>query len=227
MPDFEKEKKLAARKSLDFIQPGMNVGLGTGSTASYFIEMLGERVREGLRITAIPTSIRTMNLARKLQIPLTDYSEIRSLDVTVDGADEIDPGFNLIKGGGGALLREKIVASTTDRLIIVGDSRKSVLRLGKFPLPVEVIPFGWQVVADRIRQMGAEVKLRVQDSGLPLRTVEQNYILDCEFGLIEDERVLSQDLDAIIGVVEHGLFLQLARVVIIGEGDRCQVHSRN
>lgn len=218
---------MAARKSLDFVQSGMKVGLGTGSTASCFIELLGERVRGGLKIEAIPTSLPTADLAQKLQIPLSDYSKIRRLDITVDGADEIDPDFNLIKGGGGALLREKIVASTTDQLIIVADSRKAVPTLGEFPLPVEVIPFGWQVVADRIRNMGADVQLRLQDSGSPYLTVEQNYILDCGFGQIEDPWCLAKEMDAIVGIVEHGLFLELAAIVIIGSGDSCVVRHRD
>lgn len=226
MPDHESEKKLAAEKSLDFIRNGMTIGLGTGSTASYFIMKLGEMVKEGLKIEGIPTSLRTQALARRVGIPLTDFSRVRRLDLTVDGTDEVDPDFNLIKGGGGALLREKIVASVTDQLVIVGDSRKPVRQLGAFPLPIEVIPFGWEIVAERISDLGAAVELRSNSTGQPFLTVENNYILDCRFGRIPDPEALARRLRNITGVVEHGLFVGLTKAVIVARGNRLEVRER-
>ncbi len=226
MPDFEQEKLLAARRSLEFVRDGMAVGLGSGSTARYFVTMLGELVRNGLRVRAIPTSLKTQSLARRVGIPLEDFSELRRLDLTVDGADEIDFELNLIKGGGGALLREKIVASVTERLVIIGDSRKLVSALGAFPLAVEVIAFGWQIIADQIRELGAEVGLRHTPSGRPFRTSENNFILDCRFGSIGGPEALSDALTHLTGVVEHGLFIDLAHTVVVGRGDRTEVLER-
>jgi ribose 5-phosphate isomerase A len=227
MPDFEQEKMLAARRSLDFVRDGMAVGLGSGSTARYFVKLLGDLVREGLRVRAIPTSLKTQSLARKVGIPLEDFSNLRRLDLTVDGADEIDLGLNLIKGGGGALLREKIVASVTERLVIIGDSRKLVPALGAFPLAVEAIRFGWQVVADQIRDLGADVELRHTSSGRPFRTSENNFILDCRFGRILEPLALSDALTRLTGVVEHGLFIGLAHTVVVGRGDQTEVLDKS
>lgn len=226
MPDIDQEKRRAAAYSLRFIESGMAVGLGSGSTASHFISSLGERVTDGLRIRAIPTSEKSGDLARKAGIEITDFSQIDRLDVTVDGADEIDPRLNLIKGGGGALLHEKIVASATDRLVIIGDSRKPVATLGAFPLPVEVVPFGHELALRRIRELGPSVKLRTLPSGGPFLTAENNYILDCSFGRIDDLEDLSDRLEKIAGVVEHGLFLQMAATVVIARGDEIEVEHR-
>jgi len=225
-PDYEAEKRAAARRSLDFVSDGMAVGLGSGSTASCFIELLGEAVRSGLRIRAVATSLHSEELARDAGIQLCDLGVLKRLDVTVDGADEIDPHLDLIKGGGGALLWEKIVASASDSLVIIGDSRKQVPVLGAFPLPVEVVPFGWQLVRDRIRELGATVSLRALRSGRPFQTVESNYILDCSFGRIEDPEGLAAALRSFPGVVEHGLFIDLASVVIIGHSEGVTVHQR-
>ncbi len=222
MPDYEKEKELAARESLKYIQPGMTVGLGSGSTAAHFIRLLGEKVRNGFRIEGIPTSVRTSVLAREHGIPLTDFSQRNRLDVTVDGADEIDRALNLIKGGGGALLREKIVATATDFLIIVADSRKSVDNLGAFPLPVEVIPFGWELVGEQIRDLGAVVKLRMTATSQPFVTAQKNHILDCRFEEIADPERLCESLRRITGVVEHGLFVGLTDLAIVGRGDKTE-----
>ncbi len=227
LPDLEREKELAAARSLDRLRDGMVVGLGTGSTAAYFIQMVARRVQEGLRIKAVPTSLRTQTLARKLGIPLTDFGEVRRLDLTVDGADEVNPQLDVIKGGGGALLREKIVASVTDCFVIIGDSRKFVPVLGRFPLPVEVIPFGWQLAAERIGRLGAEVRLRTNSTGQPFLTVENNFILDCRFGSIPDPAGLARELRNIIGVVEHGLFVGMAAEVIIGRGETTEVVTRD
>jgi ribose 5-phosphate isomerase A len=214
----DQEKEAAARASLQFIHDGMVVGLGTGSTASHFIELLGERVKQGLRVRGIPTSVRSTELAKSLGIPLTTLDECQEISVTVDGADEVDPKLRLIKGGGGALLREKIVASATRQLVIVADASKRVARLGKFPLPVEVIKFAQALVAKRISALGADVQLRKGSDGSPFLTDENNHILDCRFGEIPDADTLARELSAMPGVVEHGLFIGMASVVLFAKG---------
>lgn len=219
MPDFEKEKELAARESLNYVEQGMTVGLGSGSTAAHFVRLLGEKVRNGFEIEGIPTSLRTSVLAREQGIPLTDFERRDHVDVTVDGADEIDDELNLIKGGGGALLREKIVASATELFIVVADSRKPVEMLGAFPLAVEVVPFGWQLVSRQIRDFGASVELRLAADSQPFVTAQKNYILDCRFDRIRDPERLANSLRQITGVVEHGLFVGLTDLVIVGRGD--------
>ena len=215
----EQEKEAAARASLKYIKDGQVVGLGTGSTAAYFIQLLGEKVKNGLRIQGIPTSIRSREMARSLGIPLTTLDECQEIVVTVDGADEVDPQLRLIKGGGGAMLREKIVASATRQLIIVADASKQVQRLGKFPLPVEVIKFARTLVAKRIAAMGADVRLRTDGEGKPYLTDENNHILDCRFGEMRDPDRLARELSEMPGVVEHGLFIGMASVVLFARGN--------
>lgn len=212
------EKEAAARASLKFVKDGQVVGLGTGSTAAYFIKLLGEQVRDGLRIRGIPTSVRSRDLALSLGIPLTNLDECQDISVTVDGADEVDPQLRLIKGGGGALLREKIVASATQQMIVVADATKQVKRLGNFPLPVEVIKFAQTLVSKRIAELGAEVKLRTVAEGRPYLTDENNYILDCRFGEIRDAEGLARRLSEMPGVVEHGLFIGMASVALFARG---------
>lgn len=211
----DQEKEAAARASLRFVKDGQVVGLGTGSTAAYFIQLLGEQVKSGLRIRGIPTSDRSREMAASLGIPLTTFDECQAIDVTVDGADEVDPQLRLIKGGGGALLREKIVASATRQLVIVADATKRVSVLGKFPLPVEVIKFAQAVVAKKIEALGAEVELRRRTDGKPFLTDENNHILDCRFGQIPDADGLARQLSDMAGVVEHGLFIGMASVVLV------------
>jgi ribose 5-phosphate isomerase A len=216
----DQEKEAAARASLRFVRDGDIVGLGTGSTAVYAVRFLGERVQAGLKIRGIPTSIHTQELATSLGIPLTTLDKVQEIDVTIDGADECDPQLRLIKGGGGALLREKIVASATRKFVIIADSSKQVPVLGKFPVPVEVIKFAEALVAKKITAMGGAVKVRADASGRKFITDEGNHILDCNFGQIPDPPALARKLETTPGVVEHGLFIGMASIALIGKGDQ-------
>ena len=215
--DREHEKRLAAAKSLEFVRDGMCLGLGSGSTAAIMLQMLGERVRDGLHVTGVPTSEASRRLAERAGITLLGFDEVSELDLTIDGADEVDADLHLIKGGGGALLREKIVASFSRRVIIIVDSSKRVERLGAFPLPVEVVSFAWRPIAERLQGLGAVSHLRTDEAGTPAMTDEGNWILDCDFGLIDDPPALAQMLNAIPGVMEHGLFVGLADVLVVGQ----------
>ncbi len=221
----EQEKQRAGEAAIQYVQAGMTLGLGTGSTAYYAIRELGRQVREGLTIQAIPTSEQTRQLAEIEKIPLIDFSESLKIDLTIDGADEIDPQLNMIKGGGGALLREKIIASASAEMIVVADASKAVPCLGNFPLPVEVTPFGWQTVVPQIEALGAEIVLR-EKNGAVWVTDNHLYILDCRFGEIKDPLVLETKLKAIPGVVITGLFIGLATRVIIGQGDSVKTIER-
>ena len=218
------EKAAAARASLRFVHDGNIVGLGTGSTAAYAVRFLGERVRAGLKIRGIPTSSQTRELASSVGIPLTTLDEIQPIglqpiDVTIDGADEFDAQLRLIKGGGGALLREKVIASASKQVVIIADSSKQVAVLGKFPLPVEVIPFAQSLVAARITALGATVKLRRDAKGNPFVSDEGHHILDCSFGQIPDPPALARALSDMPGIVEHGLFIDLASVVLVAKNE--------
>jgi ribose 5-phosphate isomerase A len=221
------EKEAAGRASLRFVRDGDIVGLGTGSTAAYAVRFLGEQVRAGLRIRGIPTSVQTKELATSLGIPLTTLDEFHQIDVTIDGADEFDPQLNLIKGGGGALLREKIIASASRELVIIADASKQVAVLGKFPLPVEVIGFAQPLVASRIAALGASVKMRLDKNGNPFTTDEGHRILDCSFGQISDPPGLARELKAMPGVVDHGLFIGMATVVLMAKGEKVTEIRRN
>jgi len=216
----ETEKRMAAERSLEYVRDGQVVGLGTGSTAAYFIEMLGARVKQGLKVRGIPTSDRSRELAMSLGIPLTDFEEVQQIDVTVDGADEFDPQLRLIKGGGGALLREKVVASASRQVVVVTDSSKQVPVLGKFPLPVEVVPFAQALVARRIGDLGAKVARRMKSAGSAYITDSGNQILDCHFGCISDASALARTLSEMPGIVEHGLFIGLASIVLMAGGGK-------
>jgi len=223
---MSEEKRLAAERAVEYVQDGMVVGLGTGSTAFYAVKKLGERVRNGLSIRSIPTSENTRQLAEAEGIPLTDFEAVSAIDLTIDGADEVDPDLNLIKGGGAALLREKIVSAASRENVIIVDSSKTVKRLGAFPLPVEVIPFGWQVVTRRIDALGGNPQLRLKD-GAPLVTDQGNWILDCAFGAIPDAAGLELTLNNLPGVVENGLFIKRCTQLVVAQGQELIVRERN
>src|SRR5580704_1619548 len=205
----DNEKELAGRAATKLVNDGDIVGLGTGSTAYFAVIALGERVKAGLKITGIPTSNATAELARKVGIPLTTLDQHPAIDIDIDGADEVDPHLNLIKGGGGALLREKVIAAASKKFVVVADSTKIVSTLGKFPLPVEIIAFARAVVEPKIARLGASIKMRTRPDGSPYITDNGNPILDCSFGRIEDPPALARALTNIPGVVEHGLFIGL------------------
>ncbi len=226
MRDHEQEKWTAAHYALRFVREGDVVGLGSGSTATDALRLLGERVRAGLRIRGIPTSRASAKLASRLRIPLITLDDAPQIDVTIDGADEVDARLRLIKGGGGALLREKIVASASRKVVIVADSTKRVRILGRFPLPVEIIPFARALLERRIGVLGASVRLRKDQRGKPYVTDEGHWILDCRFGRIRHPAALAQKLSGMPGVVEHGLFIDYADVVVLARGSKVEVYRR-
>jgi ribose 5-phosphate isomerase A len=223
---IDKAKYAAARRSVDFVENGMKLGLGTGSTAAWMVRCLAERVRdEGLEVTCVATSRRTAELAQGLGLKVVSMDDLRWLDLTIDGADEFDPNLNLIKGGGAALLQEKIVATASDRMIVIADAAKEVAQLGAFPLPVEVIPFGWQTTRSLVEEtlfsldvLSREVRLREVD-GQPLRTDEGHFLLDLSLRRIGNPRQLALVLNQIPGVVENGLFIDICDIVVIGNAD--------
>ncbi len=215
------QKRAAALKALDYVQPGMKIGLGTGSTAAIFVELLGAKVQAGLDVICVPTSEATANQARALGIPLTTLDETPILDLTVDGADEIDNDLRLVKGGGGALLREKITAVASDRLIVMVDSSKRVTSVGAFPIPVEVVRFGLASTKHLVEELASgigcdgSVTQRTAKDGTPFITDNGNFILDCAFGPLADPEALDDVLRQIPGVVENGLFLGICDTAII------------
>lgn len=221
-------KRLAAERALGFVRPGMKLGLGTGSTAALFVEALGARVKAGLDIVGVPTSEATRQQAEGLGIPLTTLDETPELDLTIDGADELDEDLNVIKGGGGALLREKIVAVSSRRMIVIVDGSKRVVRLGAFPLPVEVVPFGLGSTRMRLAAaagvlgLSGKISLRQRD-GRVFITDGGHYILDCAFGAIPEPSVLSRALDTLPGIVDHGLFIGLASAAIIAGANGVEI----
>ena len=223
---IDKAKFVAAKRATEFVETGMKVGLGTGSTAAWMVRCLGERIRdEGLKVVGVPTSSRTAELARQVGVPITTLDEAKWLDLTIDGADEFDPNLALIKGGGAALLQEKIVATASDQMIVIADAAKEVAQLGAFPLPVEVIPFGWQTTKALIEEtlvsldvLNRECSLRM-NGAKPLVTDESNYIIDLHLKRIGNPRQLALVLNQIPGVVENGLFIDICDIVVIGHGD--------
>jgi ribose 5-phosphate isomerase A len=227
--DIESQKRAAAARALEFVEPGMRLGLGTGSTARHFVELLAERVRGGLRIVAVPTSETTRQDAERLGVPLTSLEETPALDLTVDGADEIAPDLSLIKGGGGALLREKIVASASARMVVIADESKWVAMLGRFPLPVEVVPFGLAATRAAVEAAAAAAHcpgpalLRQGKDGRPFVTDCGHWILDAALGRIADPGALADRLARIAGVVEHGLFIGQAQTAILSSPNGVRV----
>lgn len=215
---LEKEKQLAAKEAVKSLRDDIIVGLGTGSSSVYVIKEIGKLVKNGLKIRAIPTSNTTKELAETLNIPLIDINTVSSIDVTIDGADEFTSDLILIKGGGGALLKEKIVASLTKQQIIIADSSKKVEMIGNFKVPIEVIPFALNYVLQQIKGLNGKGKIRMI-AGIPFRTDQQNYIIDADFGLISDPVSLSEKLNGIEGLVGHGIFIGLASKVIMGKDD--------
>ena len=218
MRDFVNEKKLAAKEAVKLLSDHQIVGLGSGSSATYAIIEIGERVKNGLQIQGVPTSDKSKELAISLNIPLLEIVDVDSIDITIDGADEFTTDLNLIKGGGSFLLKEKVVASLSKKEIIIADSSKKVELLGKFTVPVEVIKYASGYIINELKKLNGIGSIRLVD-GKPLITEENNYIIDTDFGLITDPATLSDKLHAITGVVEHGLFINLASVVIMGDGD--------
>ncbi|MCZ8079279.1 MAG: ribose-5-phosphate isomerase RpiA [Fuscovulum sp.] len=223
---IDKAKFVAAKRATEFVEDGMKLGLGTGSTAAWMVRCLAERIREdGLKVVGVPTSSRTAELAASLGIPIATLDEVKWLDLTIDGADEFDPNLALIKGGGAALLQEKIVATASDQMIVIADAAKEVSQLGAFPLPVEVIPFGWQTTKALIEETLVSLDVLNRDCTLrmngdrPLVTDEANFIIDLHLKRIGNPRQLALVLNQIPGVVENGLFIDICDIVVIGHGD--------
>ncbi|MDE1176571.1 MAG: ribose-5-phosphate isomerase RpiA [Edaphobacter sp.] len=211
----DEAKRTAARRALEFVEDGMALGLGSGTTSAMFIQELGERVKGGLKVHGIATSAASQKLAESLSIPMTTFEETPALDLAIDGADEVGPGLALIKGGGGALLREKIVESAAKKFIVIADGSKLVKQLGKFPLPVEVVKMALPLVTHRLEALGLNPKLRHHKDGSVYLTDENNFILDCSAGVIADPAKTAADIRSIVGVVEHGLFLNMASFALI------------
>lgn len=225
-------KRAAAARAVEFVRPGMRLGLGTGSTAKHFVELIGERVRAGLDVVAVPTSETTLADAKRCGIALTTLDDTPRLDLTVDGADEIAPDLSLTKGGGGALLREKIVAAASGRMIVIADESKWVDVLGRFPLPIEIVPFGAAAIQRAIDeaikrvQKAGPLGIRQAKSGHPFVTDGGHWIIDAQLGRIDDPAALAHALAAVPGIVEHGLFIGLADMAIIGGPNGVKVVER-
>jgi ribose 5-phosphate isomerase A len=221
----DEAKGLVAKRAAEFVEDGMAVGLGTGTTATLFIRELGERVRQGLKVRCVASSDASHKLGLQLGMDVVTLAELPELDLYIDGADEVGPGLALIKGGGGALLREKIVASAAREFIVVVDSSKMVERLGKFPLPVEVVKMALPVVEPRLEALGLHPKLRpAKNSNGPYLTDEGNYILDCACGRIEEPEEVAAEIRSVVGVVEHGLFLGMATLALVAGEDGVTEH---
>lgn len=226
----ENEKENAAIAAMEYVEDGMTIGLGTGSTAKFFVEMLAEEIADGLVVRGVPTSEQTRRLAESLGVALVDVEQVDRIHLTVDGADEVDEAANLIKGGGAALLREKIIANASDMMVVIADSSKHVETLGQFPLPVEVTPFGYTITAKKVYDalcragvLKPMIKVRTGGGNKPIVTDGGNYILDCQCGIIPDAPRAAAMLANVPGVVEHGLFIDMCRTVIVGTDDGATV----
>lgn len=223
----DQSKKQAAHRATEFVQDGQIVGLGTGSTTKFAIEGIADRVRNGLRITGIATSVATERMAQELGIPLANLNDVPAIDITIDGADEVDSSLNMIKGGGGALTREKLVALASSKRVIIVDDRKLVSTLGQsWPVPVEVLQFAWTRSALMLNALGCTAHLR-KSGETPFETDNGNYILDCRFGLIRNPAEMEKSIKLVPGVVECGLFIGVADVLIIGFNDHVEIRERN
>jgi ribose 5-phosphate isomerase A len=222
----DESKRLAAERAIEFIQDGQIVGLGTGSTAKYAIEGIAAKVREGFKVTGVPTSLATERMAQEFGIPLTSLNEVPAVDITIDGADEVDGSLNMIKGGGGALTREKLVALASTKRVIIVDDRKLVSTLGEsWPVPVEVLEFAWTRSAMMLNALGCTSELRRRGAEA-FETDNGNYILDCRFESLGDLAEMEKSIKLIPGVIECGLFLGIADVLVIGYDDRVEVRER-
>jgi ribose 5-phosphate isomerase A len=221
----DQDKILAAEEAVKYVENGMTLGLGSGSTVNWMLKCLSERIKEGLKVRGIPSSKKTEKLARELGIPLVDFSTTTHIDLAIDGADEIDGALNLIKGGGGSLVREKVVDACADELIIIADSSKVVSQLGAFPLPVEVLPFGYEVTMKKIEKLGGIPVLRRKDNQVFVSD-NGNYILDCRFGMIEDATGLHGELIQLVGVVETGIFAGIADKVIVARNGQIELNGQ-
>lgn len=226
MPNLDHEKALAAAAAVSEVKSGMLVGLGTGSTAAHAVRAIAQRIAEGLHMRATATSLATEALARSLNIPLVPFDQLSSVDLCIDGADEIDPHLNAIKGGGGALLREKIIAAAATRMIVIADSSKFVQRLGKFKLPLEVLPFAAAWVEKSVTNLGARVAQRRRPDGTPTLTDQGNLLFDADFGEIAEPAALASRLGTIPGLLEHGLFLTEIDAAYVATGDRVENRER-
>lgn len=224
--DRESEKASAAARAVQEVRDGMLVGLGTGSTAGLAIRALAERIRDGLHVECVATSLATETIARSVGLAIRSFEGVASVDLTIDGADEIDGSLRAIKGGGGALMREKIVASASHRMLVIIDSSKFVSMLGRFRLPVEALPFAAAWVERSVIQLGGRPQRRLGRDGSPFLTDQGNVIFDCDFGEIADPKTLAKSLDAIPGLLEHGLFVTEIDAVFIGRGDRVEVREK-
>jgi ribose 5-phosphate isomerase A len=231
--DADAQKRAAAARAVELVRPGMRLGLGTGSTAKHFVDLIGERVRAGLDVIAVPTSEATHAQALACGIRLTTLDQTPELDLTVDGADEIASDLSLIKGGGGALLREKIVAAASGRMVVIADETKWVSTLGAFPLPIEVTPFGYLATLRAVEkaiaavQHGGPLKQRLGKDGHPFVTDGGHWIIDAQLGRIDDPEALARALSVIPGVMEHGLFVGMAHLVIVAGSNGLRVVERS
>lgn len=222
---LKKEKEITAKEAVKHVENGQIIGLGTGSTANLAIKEIGKMVADGLEIKGVPTSDASEELAKSLNIPLLSIDDVRVIDLTIDGTDEFDADLNLIKGGGGALFREKMVARLSDREIIIADSSKRVEKLGAFKVPVEIVPIALNFAQNQIKELGGNAKIREKD-GEVFTTDAGNKILDADFGLIENVLDISFKINNIEGVVCHGLFINLATMVIMADGDDIEVFEK-
>jgi ribose 5-phosphate isomerase A len=218
----DQKKKLVGEKAAEFVEEGMVVGLGSGTTIYWLMKRLGERVQQGLKISGVPSSKKTERWAQEFGIPLTDFSNLEKIDIAIDGTNEVDSQFHLIKGGGGSLVREKIINAFSEQLVIIADEEKICERLGRHPLPIEIVPFGWEVTSKRVEKLGCKADLRMQNNQ-PFISDNGNYIVDCQFDSIENPIELHKHLKLVVGVIETGLFCNMVDTLVIGKQDQTEI----